>query len=421
MADILRAMPGESSPIARSGGLPVFSIARWPKHCLSSASKVVRLEFMWYVVRLRRVWGLTAIALMGIGAWSQLGCNAAQGSGVDSRQILYVGNRQPNVISAYNIGQDGTLSAMSGSPFPVAGDSLIADPNGRALFSSGLTADTIHLYTEGIAEDGSLKVSASLTDNTLAGVRAINRAGTNLYVSSINAAENNWGWKVYSVLPNGTLRFVNGLIDQAAGRLIFTPDGTTAFAAYCYHLLPNVEQFSVASNGMLTNTMRQIATDVPYGECPNAVALTPGGDHLAAPWSNANSSGSAENLITLFNVDAGNHELQPAAGASFAASGAGQDAVFDPSGKFLITAQDNGVGVYRVSQNSLAEVSGSPFGGVAMDRVMFTASGSFLITISGATGQIFVFAMDSATGSITLAPGSPLSTPAPYDLAIVKP
>ena len=68
-------------------------------------------------------------------------------------------------------------------------------------------------------------MSSRIADNTLAGVRAINPSGTALYVSSINAAEDNWGWKVYSIQPDGTLQLNSGIIDQTSGRLVFTQDG----------------------------------------------------------------------------------------------------------------------------------------------------------------------------------------------------
>jgi 6-phosphogluconolactonase (cycloisomerase 2 family) len=169
---------------------------------------------------------------------------------------------------------------------------------------------------------------------------------------------------------------------------------------------------------MLTNTGNQINLPVNYGECPNAVTLTPAGSMLAAPWSDSSGLGGVENFITLFNVDPTTHELSSTSGSTFPASGAGLDAVFDPSGKFLIAAQDNGIGVYQVVQNSLTEIHGSPFGGVEMDRVMFTPSGSFLVALSDATQQIFVFAFDQSTGALTPAPGTPVSTPSPTDLAI---
>ncbi len=83
-------------------------------------------------------------------------------------------------MSAYRVGNDGSLAAVSASPFPVGGNTLIADPNGKVLFSFGLNTDTLELNTDRIARDGSLNMSSRISDNTLAGVRAINPAGTAL-------------------------------------------------------------------------------------------------------------------------------------------------------------------------------------------------------------------------------------------------
>lgn len=372
------------------------------------------------VVRLRWPRVVVAITALAFLVFGELGCGGFDGGGNsgNSRPLIYVGNPEANTVSGYRLKADGSLAAVPGSPFALGGITLVGDTNRKALFSLQLGADAIHLNTNRINPDGSLKISASITDDSLAGVKAINPAGTALYVSSINAAENNRGWKVYSIQADASLKFVDGLIDQTAGRLVFTPEGSTAFSASCSHLLPNIEKFAVASNGMLTNARSQIATPVAFGECPNAVALAPRGNMLAAPWSDAISPDPAEDFITLFNVDPGTHELVPPAGSVFPASGAGQDITFDPSGKFLVTAQENGIGIYEVG-NSFTEIKGSPFGGVAVHRVIFTPSGAFLVAVSRALGQIFVFSFDSSSGAITIAPGSPVSTSSPYDLAII--
>ena len=383
---------------------------------------------MQYAVRSSGTWGVVTGIVLVLIASSSLGCGAhspndnSPGTQNDpgTQQVLFVGNQEPNTVSAYKIGNDGSLAAVSASPFPVGGNTLIANPNGKVLFSFGLNTDTLELNTDRIARDGSLQMSSRIADNTLAGVRAINPSGTALYVSSINAAEDNWGWKVYSIQPDGTLQLNSGIIDQTSGRLTFTQDGAAAFSAYCYFLIPNIEHFSVAPDGSLTNTRNQITTNIPFGECPNAVAVTKAGDMLAAPWSDATSSDPTQDFITLFSINPETHDLEPPAGSMFPASGAGQDAIFDPSGKFLITAQNNGVGVYKVGLDSLTEVSGSPFGGAAMNRVMLTPLGKFVVAISGASGKIFVFAFNSSTGAIVQAPGSPVSTSSPYDLAIIQ-
>ena len=77
------------------------------------------------------------------------------------------------------------------------------------------------------------------------------------------------------------------------------------------------------------------------------------------------------------------------------------DAVFDASGKFLVVAQDNGIGVYQVTQNFLSEVAGSPFAsGTSFTRLKFSPTGRALIAIGEQSQQLFVFTLNGATGAL---------------------
>jgi 6-phosphogluconolactonase (cycloisomerase 2 family) len=126
-------------------------------------------------------------------------------------------------------------------------------------------------------------------------------------------------------------------------------------------------------------------------------------------------------VIALYSIDPASHQLTSVSGSPFPASGAGVDAVFDPSGTFVIVAQDNGIGVYQVSSSSITEVPGSPFsGGTSFSRLTVAPSGGFVIGLSQQSQQAFVFTLNSSTGALTVAPGSPLSSTTPSDLAIVQ-
>jgi 6-phosphogluconolactonase (cycloisomerase 2 family) len=372
-------------------------------------------------VQSRWALNLPAAALLALLFVFEIACGGASDPAAPParRQVLYLGNQQANSVSGFTIGNDGSLTALPLSPFALGGNSLVADPNGKVLFSVGLNSDSIRLNSDQIGKNGSLQMLSTVTDNSLAGVRATNPAGTALYVSSANAAEDNFGWKIYSIQSDGRLQYVDGLIDQVAGHLVFSSDGSTAYSAYCYQFLPNIEKFSVAANGMLTNSRSQITTQTPFSACPNAVALSPAGTTVAAPWSSESSIGSGQNFITLHSIDPATHELNPPEGSVFPASGAGADAIFDSSGNFLLVAQDNGIGVYKTGNNSLVEVPGSPFGGAEVDRILLAPLGNFIVAISSDTGQTFVFKFNRSTGEVTLAPGSPIQTPTPTDPAIV--
>ena len=337
------------------------------------------------------------------------------------QQFLYIAEGG-NSTSAYTLGSDGSLTAISGSPFSVGGASLAADSNGKFLFSLGGTSpSTETVNTDTVNSSGALAVTSSLSDATFAGPVQINPNGNTLYVDSVSASQDNPGIKVYSIQSNGSLQFSTAVINQNAGRFTFLSDGSYAYAAYCYHLAADIQGFNTASGGLTVVSNNVPNPGNPFGECPNTVALTPSGTMLAAAWSDADNVGPIDNLITLYTVDPSSHALTPVSTPSFPASGAGVDSVFDSSGKFFIVAQDNGIGVYQVSQTSVTEVAGSPFAnGTNFTRVALSPAGGFVVAISSQSQQVFVFSLNSSTGALTLASGSPQSVTTPADLAIAQ-
>ena len=338
------------------------------------------------------------------------------GNNPSAQQFVYVSNGANNT-SGYVLNTDGSLTAVSGSPFSVGGSNLAADPKGKFLFSlGGTSASNEAVNTDTISSTGSLKVASTVTDSTFAGPVQINPDGNTLYVGSVSATQDNPGIKVYSIQPGGSLQFTTAIVDQNAGRLSFLSDGSYAYAAYCFHLDVEIQGFNTA-NGGLTVVNNGVPNPGSMGECPNTVALTPSGNMLAVAWSDADNVGPIDNLLTLYSVSS-SHSLTPI-GNSFPASGAGVDSVFDPSGKFFIVAQDNGIGVYQVSQNSATEVPGSPFAnGASFNRLTISPAGNFVVAISSKSNQVFVFNLNSSTGALTEASGSPQSVTTPTDLAI---
>ncbi|PYQ43047.1 MAG: hypothetical protein DMG99_07450 [Acidobacteria bacterium] len=342
------------------------------------------------------------------------------GSSASAPQFLYVAGTDG--VSAWQVNQDSSLTAVSGSPFGVGRVNVVADPVAAYLFSMGSVSQSdLAVNTDAIAADGSLKVASSFADTTLSSGMSINPSGTVLYVGSISAAQQNPGWKIFDIQSDGSVKFVSGVVNQTANRLIFTPDGSNAYDAYCYHLAASIEHWSVASDGTLTPVSGQVAQIESMNECPMQVAITPDGKMLAATWVNADQTGQPDNRIMLYTIDPTTHALTAVSGGPFNASGAGNDATFDASGKFLVVAQDNGVGVYQVSQNAVVEVPGSPFAsGTNFNRVAFSPSGGSVAAISNASGRLYVFSFNSSSGALGSGPGSPMTISGPNDLSFTK-
>jgi 6-phosphogluconolactonase len=358
----------------------------------------------------------------GTSSGSGSGSGGTSGTGANSsaQQYLYVADE--NGVSAWKINADSSLTPVSGSPFAPGTSALIADPVADFMFSiSGVSAGTAALNTSAVNSDGSLKSSSSQSDSSLAGTLSINPSGTALYAGTVDGVQGNNGWKTYAIQSDGSVKFVSGLINQDAERLVFTSDSSNAYGAYCYHLEANVQHYSVAADGSLTPVTGQVNQIDSMSECPNAVALTPDNKLLAAPWSNSDSVGAPDNRIMLYNIDPSTHALTAVSAAPFNASGAGVDAAFDASGTFLVLAQDNGVGVYQVSAGTVTEVSGSPFAaGTKFNRVMFSPSGTSVAAFSNQDDKLYVFAFSSSNGTLTTGPGSPVTLSGPRDLTVMK-
>jgi 6-phosphogluconolactonase (cycloisomerase 2 family) len=325
------------------------------------------------------------------------------------QQFLYLTNGSTGT-SAYQMNSAGSLSLVAGSPFLVGGTGLATDRAGKFVYTTSSTG----LTTSSAASTGALTSASVVTDATFTGSISLNPAGTALYASSIDASPAlpfNNGWKNFSVPANGALKLVSGQIEQVAGLLAFTADGQHAYNATCFHASANIEHFTVAATGVLTDTTQAVTLPPNPNnlECPLELAINPAGDTLASTWVNGNGVGPADNVIVLYTINASTHALTMAA-SPFPISGQGQSLTYDPSGKFIVVAQDSGVGVYKAGANTLSEASGSPFAtGTNFLRLMFSPSGAFVVAISQKSQQVSVFAFNSTTGALTTVPGSPFS------------
>jgi 6-phosphogluconolactonase len=80
--------------------------------------------------------------------------------------LLYVANKGSNTVSGFSINADGTLIAVSGSPF-AAGNvpvSVDIDPSGSFVYVTNLSDNTISLFT--INSGGSLSAGSPIAAGT---------------------------------------------------------------------------------------------------------------------------------------------------------------------------------------------------------------------------------------------------------------
>jgi 6-phosphogluconolactonase len=142
------------------------------------------------------------------------------------RNQLFVSNAHDGAgagsVSVYDVGRDGTLSAISGSPFAddqTAPCWVAISPNGRALFAVNTAVPSISRYT--VARDGTLTLVGSTPFSSPSGLRPfdaqVSHDGRYLYVVDAGAA------KVSAFAIHGTS------LTELAGSPFSIPGGAAPF------------------------------------------------------------------------------------------------------------------------------------------------------------------------------------------------
>lgn len=286
-------------------------------------------------------------------------------------RFAYVANNGLNNIesvSAYSINRTtGLLTAVAGSPFAAGHTpiSLAVRPDGKFLY----VVDPV-----GMPMNGALSVY------------------------SINPTTG-----VLTQIANSPFAASTALFQIAiepTGKFAFTPNFTS----------PNVSVFSLdAASGVPTPV-----NGSPFAciGTPVAIAVDPNGQFVYAGTQGGGPSNSG--AICAYTIDSTTGALTQITGSPIPAGGGVVRALtVDPTAKFAFAALGGvGLGVYRIGASGvLIPLAGSPFAaGANPNTVALDPAGKFLYVGNdslGTNSQIFVFAIDAASGVPTQV-GSPV-------------
>ena len=191
---------------------------------------------------------------------------------------LYVaesdGDGADDTIGAYDIGADGTLTPVAGSPF-AAGDepsAISVSPNGSTLYALNSGSGSISSYS--IAASGALTELASSPTPAATGALGMTLTGNGTRLYATSATGNSI--RGYSIGSGGALTAVPGGPTASAGgpvAITATNDGVAVFAAPLAGSL--LRAYTAAGNGALSPaTPATIATAVT-GAAPGGTLIAP--------------------------------------------------------------------------------------------------------------------------------------------------
>jgi 6-phosphogluconolactonase len=274
---------------------------------------------------------------------------------VAQAKYLYTGFGSTNQIFGWTIGSDGTLTAISGSPYSalflvsVATDfgtqSIITNPAGTLLFFSATGEDKIYVYQ--IGSDGGLTtVSASGFSVPFPPANlATDGLGKYLYVTQELGNHTGSQVEAYSIGSTGVLTEVGTFSfpmwqvqGEPLGKFMIGTTGNNTVVNGSDN--DNLYVFSISSTGALSEV-----TGSPFATQNSPLSI--------AVQSNTNG-----NLVYSFGI-------------------ADSDLAFNPVEGFTIG-----------STGTLTAVTGSPFSSAALgDMAAFDESGAFLFTYGGVATQ----------------------------------
>jgi 6-phosphogluconolactonase len=277
-----------------------------------------------------------------------------------------------NTVAGFDRHADGSLTAISGSPFPVGGAGL-----GAGLPSQGAIQ---------LSSDGRYLLAVDAGSNQI----SVSRVGSGGLPQSVGAPVSSGGGEPLSIAVSGNLVYVANA-------------GASA---------PNITGFILAPNGSL-NPLPGSTVSLPAGSGPDDVLIDPRGRRLVVDLDNTST-------IASFHV---RHDglLVAAPGSPIAAQGAGPfGAEFRPSNpsQLFVSNAHGGPGNGTVSvflasgsTGQLASIGASPFADLqtAPCWVEISHDGQFLFTVNTASGTISSYSINP-DGSLALLGSTPFGS-----------
>jgi 6-phosphogluconolactonase len=361
-------------------------------------------------------------------------------------------------VSAFNIGPDGALMPIPGSPFP-AGKSptaMVIDPDGKFAYVANFSANTAHVTAFAIQPNGALQALAlqNIPVNPSAAI-GVDPSGKFLFTAN----EIDDSVSAYAInTATGTLARVQGSPFGSGGDPnSLAVDLLSRFLYVSNESSKNVSGYAInAATGRLTALP---GSPYPVGAVPQSISVDPSGHFVYTTNFDAQPGDLSNNTITIFSIDQSTGALAPAGVTrgreepsamafikgpppvtftptfaytanyggndlsgfqidaadghltslgAFPAGSTPRSAAIMPNGKFLyvaneFTGQANGqVSGFAIQPTGTLNPVGQPVpAGQEPSAATVEPSGRFVYVTNRASGNVSGFRLDQTTGSLT--------------------
>jgi hypothetical protein len=226
----------------------------------------------------------------------------------------------PTSVIGYAVAANGRVTSLPGSPYPNHAVTHLSYAHGF-LFGPGI--DNAHVYTYGIASNGSIRQVASLDTSAYSQCEEmttsqVDRTGTWLYVSQYACPGDQEGVDGnvmnFKIGSDGSVQFLGNTPSPAENGFALSPlyflsSNAISYQVGCYGSAPYFNAFQRESTGMLQPTSVSLDADGGVHSCVERVA-TDGTGHVAlnfrefSRWVNPNDWTEKASSILLYSADA---------------------------------------------------------------------------------------------------------------------
>jgi 6-phosphogluconolactonase len=334
-----------------------------------------------------------------------LGTRPAQAQASRHRsELAFVANQATNDLSAYTVQSNGSLRAVTGSPFAAGGG-----PNSVAVVPSGLfayVADNIPGNVSGfsIAKDGVVTPIAGSPFVAPTGTAFVTTDPSGRFLYALNCGANCSGTGpgdvgAYTIdQQTGVLTAIAGS-PFAAGEYPYSlaVDPTGHFAYVANAGSGDVYSFSIDSqSGALT----QVGLPVAAGTRPISVIVDPWSQYVYT----ANTGSSNVSAFSI-NFDG---SLSNVGGSPFAVGAYTAAIAASNNGEYVVVAAGLGAYVYSIDDSGALHRVGSPVAaGTGPNGVSIDPSDGFVYIVSPGSGNVSAYNFNNTTGKLTTVKGSP--------------
>ncbi|GAC1309535.1 MAG: hypothetical protein NVSMB10_16670 [Steroidobacteraceae bacterium] len=336
---------------------------------------------------------------------------------VTAPEYAYVTNFADGTISAYTVGQGGSLVPnINGATVAGAAGSqpyaLAVDSSHHYLYVVNYKSNTVSTVSEyNVGTDGTLTPMTVPTVPAGSGPDGITVNNNNVYVVNYGGGAAGSVWR-YSIGAGGALTFV-GSVPAGAGATAITFNAANSFAYVANFLDGSVSVYSVSQTGALTPAS---TTTLPTGSGPVDVLFDPTGQYAYVA-----DLGSAVvgNTISQFSVTAATGALTALSTATVATGNNPRWLAVNPANNYVFVpnAGSNTVQTFTFGAGGVLSLAGSAkvADGTNPDFAVVDPSGQYLYLANrGGTGTGLTAPYSNGVSQFSIGAGgalAPLSVP----------